>query len=436
MQMNRNFGKLLAQFRHQQSGSPGSEQTSHVLDTETVSAEIDKLVGKIEVIIQVVLVFGTVIGNISSVGNSRLDESTGGCGGLDSELHVVDVVETVEHAENVISRFIGGFAELIHKVVGVDGVSNGIGTTEKHLLKHIGSGLIEFFQSFPWAFAQEVHADIKSGSAPYLERKDIGTVEGGVGGLGGLEQVVGPHSGGKERLMGVAHGSIGEHGVGVLSHCLGESLGALLTENLLEVIGFGVFFFENGLDRLGTRSRNILVAHSFGNRRVGTERLGMPVHSEISDVFQVSFEVVVLLSFGGAFDSSWRSGKIVQQLGIVLDEVEIESSFDEIRVVQDIEKERNIGFDTTNVIVPKSTPHPPDNSIPILVRRSVFHQKTIKVRLNDHTGVRISVDPQSGSDTVPADIQHSSGGSEVLGGIFGGDTTLHGDSAGNDLFLH
>jgi hypothetical protein len=77
---------------HAHGSSSGLEQTGHVLDTEDVNALLDELVGEVEVILERVLgLLG--VGEITRVANGGLDDTSGLLGGIDTKLHVLDVVE-------------------------------------------------------------------------------------------------------------------------------------------------------------------------------------------------------------------------------------------------------------------------------------------------------------------------------------------------------
>lgn len=78
-----------------------------------------------------------------------------------------------------------------------------------------------------------------------------------------------------------------------------------------------------------------------------------------------------------------------------------------------IEKERNIRLDTSDMILSKSSPHSPDCSIPSLVLGSVFHEKTVKVGLDDHSWIRVTIDTDSRTNTVTTDVEHAGVWSKV-----------------------
>lgn len=73
------------------SGS-GLEKTSHIFDTENVDSLLHELVDEVEVVLEGVLrLLG--VGEITRVADGSFDDSSSLLGGVDTELHVLDVVE-------------------------------------------------------------------------------------------------------------------------------------------------------------------------------------------------------------------------------------------------------------------------------------------------------------------------------------------------------
>ena len=79
--------------------------------------------------------------------------------------------------------------------------------------------------------------------------------------------------------------------------------------------------------------------------------------------------------------------------------------------------------------------HSSNDAIPSGRSGSVLDEEGVKVGLNDHAAIRSTIETNSWTYAVTADVQHSSVRSEVSGGILGGDTALHGNTTGDNVFL-
>ena len=156
---------VLADLR---SSSSGLEETSHILNSEHVNSLLDELVDQVEVVLEGVLgLLG--VGEISRVADGSLDDSSGLLGSVDTELHVLDVVEgarkgkkkrkrgaskgegaaeretrnSLEHPEDIESVLDGSLGELVDSVIGVRGVSDGVGSSNESLEGDVGNQLSE-----------------------------------------------------------------------------------------------------------------------------------------------------------------------------------------------------------------------------------------------------------------------------------------------------
>lgn len=101
--MDGEVGELLAQRSNKDSSRFRLQDTGHVLDGQDVDSTVDELLGKVEVVLEVVLGVALGVGNISRVANSGLDNSSCLLGCIDTESHVLNVVEGIKHSENVES---------------------------------------------------------------------------------------------------------------------------------------------------------------------------------------------------------------------------------------------------------------------------------------------------------------------------------------------
>ena len=137
--------------------STGSKKTGHILDGEGMSTHLHKLNGIRQVVVEVVLVVGIVLGHIAGVAKDGLDESTRSGSGFDANLHVFRIIQRVENTEDIHSGVVCLLAEGINNVVRVGGVTDGVGATEEHLEAHVGNFGAEGLQSSPGALVEESH---------------------------------------------------------------------------------------------------------------------------------------------------------------------------------------------------------------------------------------------------------------------------------------
>ena len=77
----------MVEEEHAQGCSHWLHQTGHILDTENVNSFRDKLVHKVEIVVQSVL-RPILVGDVSTVANDCLANTTSLLGRIDTELHL------------------------------------------------------------------------------------------------------------------------------------------------------------------------------------------------------------------------------------------------------------------------------------------------------------------------------------------------------------
>ena len=92
MDVNGNVRMLLTNSINKNSGSPGLQQTSHVLDAENMSSRPDEFISQLEIVSQGVLGLARVR-DVSSVGDGGLHHASSVTHSLHSKLNVGQVVE-------------------------------------------------------------------------------------------------------------------------------------------------------------------------------------------------------------------------------------------------------------------------------------------------------------------------------------------------------
>ncbi len=145
---------------------------------------------------------------------------------LHRDLHVRQVVQRVEDAEDVHPAVGGVLDETGDDVVGIIRVTDGVGTAEEHLEKDVRHLFAELAEAFPRALVEETHRGVEGRAAPHFQGEHLRRSRGV--GVGHGEHVVGAHPGGDERLVGVAHRSVGDEEALLVEDPLGEFLGAEL----------------------------------------------------------------------------------------------------------------------------------------------------------------------------------------------------------------
>mmetsp|Transcript_28445 Transcript_28445/g.66756 ORF Transcript_28445/g.66756 Transcript_28445/m.66756 type:complete len:419 (-) Transcript_28445:1502-2758(-) len=327
MYVNDCFGELGTKSGDKDLGGTRSKKSGHVLHGERMRAHLHQFVGICEVIIEVVLVAWNVLGDISSVAKDGLDEASRGGSGLDADSHVLGVVQGVKDTENIHAGLICLLAEGIDDIVGIRRVSDGIGTSQKHLeayIRHLGS---EGLQSSPGTFMEEPHRHIEGGTAPHFKTEDVlrSSVRP-VGGLSCFEHIDSPHTSGQETLMSITPGSIGEEDTVVLPNGARHGLGTLLSENMTEMRRreTGVLLTQDIVNGIKVRRGHVVERNDLRLLGVGTEDLWVAVDRNVRNVLQVGFEIVELLigrSERLLIKRIMRDNLDIEQRGIILDEI-------------------------------------------------------------------------------------------------------------------
>ncbi len=118
----------------------------------------------------------------------------------DGSVHVADVVQGVEDAEDVDAVCGRPFDEPFQHVVGIMPIADEVLPAQQHLQFGVGHGGPQRAEPFPGILFEEAQAGVEGGAAPDFERP----IADGVELLGDGQHVLGPHAGRQERLMAVA----------------------------------------------------------------------------------------------------------------------------------------------------------------------------------------------------------------------------------------
>ncbi len=90
--------------------------------------------------------------------------------GFDSHLQIAAVIQRIEDTENVHPVFTGECNHTFQDVIRIVLVTQAVLTAQQHLERRLLGNRLDLAQTFPGVFAQKPKTDVKSGSAPALQR--------------------------------------------------------------------------------------------------------------------------------------------------------------------------------------------------------------------------------------------------------------------------
>lgn len=143
---------------------------------------------------------------------------------------MIDVVERVEHSEDIDTVLLSLVNEVVNSVVRERSVGNTVGATEQHLEGDVGDELSHLAESVPGVLVEESHGDIEGSTTPALKGVEVG--EGVAGLVSNAKEIDSSDTGSQERLMGVTPGGVHEKASLVVADSLGKGLGALLKDDV------------------------------------------------------------------------------------------------------------------------------------------------------------------------------------------------------------
>ena len=213
---------LLLQGPHQLGGGARLADAGHILDAENVCAVLLQRLRHFQVIGQIEL-GPRGVEEIAGVADRALADRAGLDHGIHRHPHIVDGIQRVEDAEN-IDAFLGRLLhEIAHDVVGVIGVAHRIGRAQQHLEGDVGDGRAQLAQALPGVFLQEAQGHVEGGATPAFQREQTRQQARVMRGDG--QHVGRAHAGGKQALVGVAHGGVGEQYLRLGLEPAGKALG-------------------------------------------------------------------------------------------------------------------------------------------------------------------------------------------------------------------
>lgn len=212
----------------EKGGGVGLEDTGHILDTQDVDVESDEPVDKVKVVLEVVLLLG--VEHVTTVADGGLNDATSLVNGLDTNLKLVNIVQGIEHSENIDTVLLSLVNKVVDGIVRQGSVGNTVGATEQHLEGNVGDELAHLAEPVPGILVEETHGNIEGGTTPALKGVQVGESVAGL--LGNVQEINGSDTRGQQRLVGVSPGGVHEKAALVITNSLGEGLRALLQDDV------------------------------------------------------------------------------------------------------------------------------------------------------------------------------------------------------------
>ena len=175
------------------------EECRHVLDADGIGAHVDQPVGDFEVVIERVHRRNRVHHRTLEMLPGLLDRRGG-------RLEVADVVERVEHSEDVhpvLGRLVHEAAD---DIVAVVTVADDVLAAQQHLQGRAHDMLLDQAQTLPRVLVEEAQGGVEGRASPALERVVADLVHL----LEDGEHLVGAHARRPQRLVAVAQRCIGD----------------------------------------------------------------------------------------------------------------------------------------------------------------------------------------------------------------------------------
>ena len=188
---------FLVERLHHALGAIGREHAGHVLDGDGVGAQILQLLAVFQVGIQ-------RVHRRDRVGDGALEQTAALLDGLGVVHDVADVVQRVEHAEDLDAVAMRRVDEAVHDLLGVVLVADEVLPAREHGERRVGRVRLDGAQTLPGVLVQKAQAGVERRPAPRLD----GPVADAVHLRQDRQHVADLHTGGPEALLTVADGRV------------------------------------------------------------------------------------------------------------------------------------------------------------------------------------------------------------------------------------
>ncbi len=188
---------FLVEGLHHALGAVRGEHAGHVLDGDGVGAQILQLLAVLQVGVQ-------RVHRRDGIGDGALEQPPVLLDGLGVVHHVADVVQRVEHAENLDAVAMRRADEAVHDLARVMLVADQVLAARQHGERGVGRVGLDGAQALPGILVQKAQARVERRTAPRFD----GPVADAVHLRQDRQHVADLHAGGPQALLTVADGRI------------------------------------------------------------------------------------------------------------------------------------------------------------------------------------------------------------------------------------
>ncbi|KAH3659409.1 hypothetical protein OGATHE_006293 [Ogataea polymorpha] len=336
--VDRNRRILLSDTADQQLCRGRLQSTGHVLDTKQMGAHLHNLVDGLQVVLEIV--FLAWLEHVSRVANSGFDHTSGLLDGVDADLQLLQIVQSIKDSENVHSGVLSLLHKVVYGVVRQRRVRHTIRSSQKHLEWDVWHGFSQLSESVPRILVQETHSNVESGTSPTFQGEGVSK---GMGrSRSNVQQVYGSNSGCQKRLVSVSPGSVHDQATIESPNLVGK----LLRTVVQKVLSKG-FWRRSVLDIdipavNVVDHRDVSISGQLWQTNLALDRRS--VDTEIGKVREQLLSSVLGLHH-------------LEQRRSVVDECRPAVARNERWMGQKSQQERNVGLDTSNSELNQSPDH-------------------------------------------------------------------------------
>jgi len=399
------YGYLLLQRRYQLFGSHRLQKSRHVLDAKDVSTSLFQFLCHVHIILKGIFVSG-LVQDVSGIAHACLGYLALVQRFVQRHLHALYPVQRVEDTEHIDSAFCRLFDKFSDYIIRIVLISNGIGASDEHLEQNIRHLFSKCVKSLPRWFLEESVCCVKGCAAPHFQWEKIFSVQCYC--RRDLLHIDGPYSRSHQRLLSVSHGCICDQKLILIKYPFGQTFCPIPFKDLFR-----------------TRKFVDLSLWNLRKCRHVELRLSAPC---LVDYF-VSYVVQDL-------KLSVHLGPYIQQIRVGRDESRIAVSFDELRMVQHVEQETDVGLDALDLRFLKRADSFPSGILKCHCPWSHLYQQTVIIRSYHRTGETVAAvqsDAVSGSTSVKLD--HTRVRCKSVARVLCGDSALDGIASLNYVLL-
>ena len=371
------------------------QQAGHILDSDNVCSALLKFLCHPDIILQIIFV-PAGIHDVAGVAQRRLCDLALVQHLVQRDFHSRNPVQRIEDAEHVDTALRRLLHELPDDIVRIIFVPHRVRAADQHLKQDVRNLLTQLVQPLPRRFLQESVRGIEGSAAPHLQRERILLVQSHC--RSDLGHIDGPHPRRHQGLLRVPHRSVGDQQFLLVQDPVFHKFRSVSVQQLL---GAGQLIDLSHLD--------------FREYRYVKLRLvpvGLVNHN-IPDVAEhLKFAV--------------HLGADVQQFRIRRDKARVASPRNEVRVVQHVKQESDIGFNPFDLGFLQRP-----NSLPARILEGEragrnLDQQAVVIRGDHRTGEAVpAVQTDSKSGSAPVQFNRACIRRKSVGRILGRDPALN-----------